>query len=889
MIKKRLIPIILSSSLLFSSVVVPDNYSKSKSEEIDYIYASEHEKLLPDMKNYQESVILGYEKEFGFKLDDKLSVGLASSRNQIANGFSTQIPFNMQLFYGAGASYIDYFCFSSWLKTLLIHETAHNFQLNPKENILSKISHKVLGNTPVAGIGFIPLFPIPNIMESSFMFEGNAVLNESRFGNGGRLFSGYALAEVVALAKAGKIRPELMYNATLEFPYGEKFYLVGGFFQQFLANRYGIEKVNGYFKTFSTQAFPFFTNSIFKKQFGKDFETLLAEFSNELLEKHKEFNASTGKVIARSKSFAPLNVSKNEIYTLISDNKSAAKIFSYNRLNKKASFKSGSWRFGEVFKHNEKYYSQSFAKTSPLKVEMGLFDKDGFIEKMYASKAIQGFTKSGKVVYFDVKKSIESPQVYVDDEFYAECHSSVYVVGDDLYYFKQEGTKRTLYKNKTALTSYSGHYGFVSDVSKDGSVYFIALSSHGSSVYRVKGAEVKRVSLADDIIDFKLLNTQEALVATVDANGYAYRVVSFKDEDLAVTELSEVTKEKSWTKIIAKKGAFGQDSSVALLASKSYNSFLDLKYSSLNQAIGYGSYTGFNIDLQANFVDPLLQNSLFFVLSHNNERNIAGVSYDNEAHLLNYGAALYGVSKESKALSSDMRDIGYEAHLTLPLLASGYWRANTKLEYSKPYDSLYRKPMSFSVNVSNKKQFGYSKYANALNAFSLFATHDRNSELWGGKYLFKHDLPAQTYVGAKVTYMRSDIVSVLAEKGIELKDGLSSLQADKATLDVPSFPMTTYAKEVKMGELSLTKVFDASLYFYSLPLSLQRESLYVKQRLYDIDFTDNIQQTHAETIVGAEFDLLFLHKLTVPLGVEWIHNKDVLDPNKIRLTVGGSF
>jgi len=879
----------LSISMAISAVVVPDEYQISEEGELTYIYAKEESSLLPDIKKYQKSVITGYEKEFGLKLDDELSVGLASNNNQIANGFSTQIPFNMQLFYGAGASYIDYFCFSSWLKTLLIHETAHNFQLNPKENTLSKISHKVLGNTPVSSIAFIPLFPIPNIMESSFVLEGNAVLNESRFGNGGRLFSGYALAEVVALAKAGKIRPELMYNATLEFPYGEKFYLVGGFFQQFLAKRYGIERVNGYFKTFSTQAFPFFTNSIFQKQFGKDFETLLAEFSDEFSEEHKEFHVSTGKVLVRSQSFVPLNVTENEIYTLVGDNKSAPKILSFNKLNKTISFKSGSWRFGEVFKHNKKYYTQSSAKTSPVKIEMGLFDEDGFIEKEYASEVVQGFTSRGKTVYFNVAKSIESPQVYVDDEFYTECHSSVYVAGDDLYYFKQEGTKRTLYKNKTAIISYSGYYGFVSDVAKDGSIYFIALSSHGSSVYRVKDAEVERVSLADDIIDFKLLNTQEALVETIDEDGYAYRVVSFKDEGMAVTELIEVTKEKNWTKSIAQKGTFGKESNISLLESKPYNSFLNLKYSSLNQAMYYESYTGFNIGVQANFVDPLLQNSLSFLLSHNNEHDIAGVRYDNEAHLLNYGGAIYGVSKENEVVSSDLRDLGYEAHLTLPLLASGYWRANTQLEYNKPYNNIYRKPMTLSMNILNQKQFGLSKYSNSLNALSLFASRDRDNKIFGGKYSFKHDLVSQTYVGAKALYMKSNKINYSKEKGIELRDGLSSLQSDKATVDIPSFSITTYAKEVKMGELSLTKVFDASLYFYSFPLSLQRESLYAKQRFYDIDFTNAIQHTYYETVVGTEFDLLLFHKLNIPLGVEWIHNKDVLDPDKIRLVVGGSF
>ncbi len=96
------------------------------------------------------------------------------------------VSFNMQVFYNAGISDIDYFCSSSWIKELMIHETAHNFQLNPKDNIVSDTAHKILGNNPLVPVFFVPGFPVPNIMIKSILLEGNSVLNESRFGIGGR-------------------------------------------------------------------------------------------------------------------------------------------------------------------------------------------------------------------------------------------------------------------------------------------------------------------------------------------------------------------------------------------------------------------------------------------------------------------------------------------------------------------------------------------------------------------------------------------------------------------------------------------------------------------------------------------------------------------------------
>jgi hypothetical protein len=144
-------------------------------------------------------------------------------------------------------------------------------------------------------------------------------------------------------------------------------------------------------------------------------------------------------------------------------------------------------------------------------------------------------------------------------------------------------------------------------------------------------------------------------------------------------------------------------------------------------------------------------------------------------------------------------------------------------------------------------------------------------------------------VGAKGTYMRSDEVDGLEEKGIELSDGFSNLQSDQATLNMPSISRTYYAKEAKMAELSLAKVFDASLYFYSFPLSLQRESIYMKQRFYDIDFTGSINKQYNESTIGMEFDLLFLHNITLPLNLEWIYNEDVKDKEQVRFMFGLGF
>ena len=874
----------LLTTSLSAGVVVPDRYFISEGEDISYIYSSEYEPTLEALKNYQKKIIKSYEEEYGYKLDNRLYVGLASSNNQIANGFSTQFPFNQQVFYGAGVGYIDYFCFSSWLKTLIIHESAHNFQLNPKYNDLSKISHKILGNTPFSFFSLIPLFPIPNVTESSFILEGNGVMNESRYGNGGRLFSGYALAEVVAMAKAGLITPELMYNPTLTFPYGEKFYLVGGFFQQFLVDKFGINRVNSYFKRYATQPFPFFTNWVFTEQFGNSFETLLSEFVDQIERDHASFTRTEGKILATSQSFVPLNRNSKEIYTLVSDQKSAPKVLKIDRATSAISYLNGAWRSGELFEVDGQYYTQSSAKTSPTKITMGLFDREGYLLKGTEGKVVQGYFSDQKMLYFDLLKSLESPHVFIDGKFITESHSSVYLHNDQFYYFKQEGEKRVLYNNREALFSYQGHYGFVTDISDDGGIYFIASTADGSSIYLLKDQNIERVALGDDIIDFKLLNSTTALVATVGSEGYSYRVIRLEEgRSLATIPSPNIVQKK----ISLQKENF-KISHDKKVAPQAYNPVARLKKSSLYQAMNYSSYSGFGVDLQMNFSDPLMQNALSLPFSTNNERTILGLKYDNRAYPFEFGTAIYGLYN-NKNSDSNQRAYGVDGYLTYPFLSKGYWYAESQLAYTKAYNNIYRTPLTLSLDIVKSQQFGVSKYRNSLNALSLFISRDRDSNIFGGSYAWEGHVFAETYLGLNASYLKSNRENAGLEKGIELSDTFTDLQSDKSSINIPSLSGKLYANEVKFAEVSLKKVFNMAWYSYSFPISLQRESLYFKERLYDIDFTKNTHQTYKESILGLEADLLFIHKLPLPIRMEYIYNPDVQNKKQVRVLFGGSF
>ena len=886
--KKVLSFIVLSSLLMSQSVVVPDNYKISKDKQLGYIYSKEYTDIVPALKDYQTDIMKQYGEEFGYSFDTTMYVGLASLNNQIANGFATPIPFNSQLFYGAGSSYTDYFCDTSWLKTLAIHETAHNFQFQAKDAEHRQFLYKWFGNSLFSIIG-IPLTTLPNLVESSFIFEGNAVMNESRFANGGRLYSGYALANVVSLAHANKIKAELVYNPVLQFPYGEQFYLVGGFYQKYLVEKYGIKKVNGYFKALSSHFFTTFTNSIHEEYFGKSFEDLLAEFSEDLKQKHKNFVKTEGILISKSQAYTPMNSDSSEIISLQSNMRSASKIMRYNKNNTKVSYKNGNWRRGEVFKLNGEYYTQTTAYVNANKIEMGLYDDELNQKAHSGSKVLQGVLPNGKEVYFDVTTSIESPKIYVGGSFYDDSHSSVYVSeSGDLYYFKQDGHTRTLYKNKKALYSYEGHYGFVTDIGLNESIYFIAKSKHGSTAYMYDGTKTQRVSKGDDVIDIKLISPNEALVATVGAHGYEYRRISLENK-LENVSKTEYSLEDSSSDITLNTKVLKSETRLSNI--QTYNAFKELEYSYTTQSVGYTKVDGVNYSASFSFADAFMQNQISVLLGYEEDRQIFGLSYSNYASLFEYGTSIFALHHTYNTkddLIDKERDYGYSVYARYPLLKKGYWRADIDMSHTKMYDSFYREPTTLSFNLRNKKHFGYSKLPNSLNEFDAFISKDRESYNYGFSYTFMQDIGWQSRLGFDASYLKSDTSNEKLEKGIHVSDDYTAIQNETAQLIMPSLNDTIYVKEAKKVSVSIYKTFDTPLYFFTFPISLHRETLYAKQSYYDLDL-GNEKKQYNESTLGLSTDLLIFNKVNIDLNIEMVFNKDVEDDKQLKVRVSQEF
>ena len=145
-----------------------------------------------------------YEKEFHWVLDEKLSLTVASNRNQVANAFASNIPFNMVVFQQGGIDFLDPSSSSSWINTLSSHEIAHVYQLNPKSDAVST-GKRIFGNQPYIFIPFVPIpfFISPSVVLPTFIVEGNATFNESKVNQGGRLVSCESIVFTTELIDSG--------------------------------------------------------------------------------------------------------------------------------------------------------------------------------------------------------------------------------------------------------------------------------------------------------------------------------------------------------------------------------------------------------------------------------------------------------------------------------------------------------------------------------------------------------------------------------------------------------------------------------------------------------------------------------------------------------------
>lgn len=879
-------------SLSFSSDVVHDDkYFKYKNHNTEIIFTKDNLKFAKRADSIESLLNAQYQKSFDWKLDETLYVGLLSHKNQIPNGFSTQWPNNRQINYMGGVQNIDYFSSTSWLDTLLYHESAHNYQVNVKANYFSRFLHKIFGNSFIFSL---PL-SVPNVLENPFMLEGNAVLNESWHGNGGRLYSGRFKAQTILQAKAGYITPQRTYNTTLYFPYGETYYITGGFYNLYMAKKYGLNNINRYFKEHSIDfVWPQYTNYSMQVVTGNNFENSLKEFAKEYAK--KKLHVASGEKLFSSQFYYQLNSDKDEIYFITNETGLRAprlNILDKDSLHVKS--KKASWIAGKVVKKDNKYFTVASNYTSAFNIYQGLYDSNANINISTRSKIIQGYLSDNTEVYFDINTSFSEAQLYVGDKFYDSVNSSVFIdKNDNLYYFKQSAKTRTLYKNKTALYSYQGFYSIVSDVDKDGNIYFIANSKNGSTLYRYSKTKITRALKADNIIEAKLLKDGKVFVSAIGLDEYYYLVCKLENIDQTPYETKLFFEDKDYYAKLNYNQLKNKTTDIPL--DKEYNSLLDMHYSGTDLLLASTSQNGLFGTLNINFGDPLEQNSAS-ILVNKDESNIAitGLSYSSNQFLINYSFLAYKVVDRGDR--NDIREDGIIVNTNIPFIRDSRNFGDLSLSYYQDYDTTNREPLSLNISLSRYEKYGISMYPNYLNSLEIYGVRDRDDTIYGGVYNISHDLPNEFYIslGAKYSKTDSKISSLQAAfdaRGVKVSNIQTNIY-DKSQVQMPNLDSSVYVKSAGYIDIKLVKVLDLSKYFFTFPLSIQRESIYTKYRYYKLESFTKKVYNFREYSLGLDLSVVGLNSLAFPLKIEYVYNNDkygiIKDTKKLMVKLGVEF
>ncbi|MCW9025757.1 MAG: hypothetical protein OQJ77_00440, partial [Thiovulaceae bacterium] len=84
-----------------------------------------------------------------------------------------------------------------------------------------------------------------------------------------------------------------------------------------------------------------------------------------------------------------------------------------------------------------------------------------------------------------------------------------------------------------------------------------------------------------------------------------------------------------------------------------------------------------------------------------------------------------------------------------------------------------------------------------------------------------------------------------------------------------------------------------SKYFFTFPLSIQRESIYTKYRYYELESFSGKKYDMQESTLGLNLSLVGLNSLAFPLNIEYIYNNGkqglIEDSHIIRFMLGIDF
>lgn len=895
------IGLVIFSGVARGSVTMPGDvsYEQIRHGQTLYIFDPEARNFVDQAIAYVESLKKAYGRSFTWELDEEMDLALLSGRQQIANGYATTYPNVKTVWYPGGGAALESMASSSWLLALSTHETAHLYQLNAKLGLNEYLS-RVVGNSLLLST-LVPIVIHPNLLTPTFLLEGNAVLNESRVNLGGRLHSGEVRALVLAQILAGSIDPNRLINDGFEFPFGEESYAQGGYFQAHLAAKYGVEKTNSFFLAQGAHYInPLILNQTFREHFGASYAQEIREYVRGLEALAVKQRASHGRRLIQAHFASPLNADDRRIFFLTSNGAEPPRLHEFDKRDGRFTSRRIDLLFGKPFFLDGQPVTAATHQNDLRHVTYGLYGE--------GARSIAGFDgqivndlRAGKSAALAAKGAWLEPRVLIDGENFDVAHSQPILDAQGLaYYFRQNGGERILYRGREPLFKYEGFYGKVLEVTADGKINFIANTDFGASLFSWRDGEVTRELESDRVIDARMISPGRFLVVEIDAGGHAVEVVNATPRAALPALYSYGFPSTNLRPDLAPNGQELEG------ATRAYGPWREMRYSSLNLAMGYSRRTRLREVAQAIFTDPL---EFQRISLSSDTSELAGNSFRGEYVLTKYLADYYArytyhESDWDRATLSDLREYnqGVRVGALVPLWRWRRWDA--ALDFSLNYlkDDFERSPAQVPVNQDRElygsfADFGLSYSLNPALGFRPwreFTVHARHQFASRAGSLTKEESTGQ--VATSYTHGFTGGYFVVGDAQVAWAEGhhipanldrtplIDDIRVPRLTGAGPAID----ARNAASLGVEISRAFTVASYSARLPIGVSRAAPLANALavFLDDDPSDRYFNSFAEWGLGAEFELLLAHKVPVRLRWQRAFNTVYDRENETKMSLG---
>jgi hypothetical protein len=831
------------------------------------------------MSVWLQTIDQTYQNKFKSKPFFKTDLIIASKNQQVANAFATTVPNNLLMFYSGGGSLVEEFATPYWMRSLLVHEIAHLYQLSPMEGF-SKFYTSIFGVSPFAPIIIIPFFPQPSLTLPTWLLEGHAVWLESQWSQGGRLFSGESWALFLTLLKERTLDGKFLTNDRLLFPYGDDKYIVGGFFYWWLSRKIGEEKVNEFFQNISKHYInPFSLDHFYRRYLGIGYHQAIREFLDFYRPLANDFEQAKQKEkesVALCPFSGGLNRQNETISFVCHDGKKYPSIYLFKTTGEALGVREElNIPLGKMFSVGDKEWGvQGNRRNEKWQTRMGLWKENSEALPDFDGKEVIDW-QGDRYISLEGDNSFFTPQYHLssgDQKSVTSCtHTPRLDEKGNIYCFRQEEKERILLKNGEEFYRFSGHWSLLTDISEE-KIYFIGVGPRGTRLYRLdENKTLTEWKDHDGLIEMRKGQGDLFWLGELTSQGKHYFKITLNEEDWQFIDQPRMIQSPAKEQLALPTGAKQEDS---LEEEKGYYSFFNMRYGSTQYQLGV-SDAATSVSFESRFLDPLGRSALhlFFTQDKNKtglirSEKTGGFSYKNTPSFWSWGLRMLVEDKEV-AGASFLGDVEITPSFLLPLRRdkdhelyfSARYESHSRLEGEESALGLLGGEILRNVRLAIFPHFSM-KWAIGREEFTK-----TDGYLWHGRLKMVKQLFSRVNIHGEVKAMKGD--KRLYEWDVWERE----------------FPDKVYTYFNRAGlfvdqeTVMLSSTHDLEILSDKLIVGLRRVSPFILFRRFDVHAVDPFYEYGG----GLDLEMLLAHRFPVRFDLTFLRHEIFGDQTIFRL------